>query len=396
MLSNKKVLFVDDERSVLNSLRRSFNAKPYECYFADNAESALEILARHEIAVIVSDQRMPHMTGHELLTQIQDFYPLTQRIILSGYSNSEDILKSINHARIHHYMMKPWEPEDLFALVEKSIVNYIKAAQELSLRECVSHVSDAIIITDHQFRILHCNQALTLLSGFETEQLIGKNIKMLGIDVKALADTDHQVANAFIFNHYQCTRTPVYVQQQVLPQTHQEQPYYSFVIEDVSLMVSFQNILSQAEDIEPLTQTLSRNQLISELNNIKHKTSYKNFNAIMLLDVCNMSKLNHIISYQQGDLVIKAIAKYLIQQFGNQAVARIADNTFAVLYNQHHDDSKVHKITDNLANHLQQLLPSMYICRFYQFTRALDTIEIPDQILASCELTLQEMKRLQK
>ncbi len=107
------LLLVDDEPGVLNALHRLLRRDGYKILMADGPAQAFELLAQHEVQVIVSDQRMPEMNGTEFLSRAKRLYPNTVRIILSGYTDVESITDAINRGAIYHFMTKPWDDEKL-------------------------------------------------------------------------------------------------------------------------------------------------------------------------------------------------------------------------------------------------------------------------------------------
>lgn len=106
------VLFVDDERRVLTSMKAMFR-KGYRVLTANSGQEGLEIIGREAVDVVVSDQRMPGMTGVEMLTEIKDRSPHTMRILLTGYADLEAIEASINDCEVFRYLMKPCPPDQL-------------------------------------------------------------------------------------------------------------------------------------------------------------------------------------------------------------------------------------------------------------------------------------------
>lgn len=107
------LLLVDDEPHILSALKRLFHREGYEVLTATSAREALELLALNQVQVIVSDQRMPVMTGIELLSRVKDLYPDTIRIVLSGYSEIETVTDAINRGAIWKYFTKPWDEEKM-------------------------------------------------------------------------------------------------------------------------------------------------------------------------------------------------------------------------------------------------------------------------------------------
>jgi len=116
----KRILFVDDEVNVLQGLRRMLNAMRHEwdMVFVESGQEALALLAQAPCDVIVSDMRMPGMDGTQLLTQVMKRFPLTVRIILSGYADSSIILKAVGP--VHQYLAKPCDAATLQVTVARA------------------------------------------------------------------------------------------------------------------------------------------------------------------------------------------------------------------------------------------------------------------------------------
>lgn len=122
--SKLKLLVVDDEADNLDLLYRTFR-RDFQVYRADSAFSALETLDQQgEMAVIISDQRMPEMNGTEFLGKTVDRYPDTIRILLTGYTDVEDLVEAINSGQVFKYITKPWQPEELKAVVQQASETY--------------------------------------------------------------------------------------------------------------------------------------------------------------------------------------------------------------------------------------------------------------------------------
>ena len=113
------VLFVDDEERVLNGLRALFR-NDYQVYTADNGAAALELVKKHNIPVVVSDQRMPSMTGVELLRQVRAFAPKSVRLLLTGYTDLAALVGSINDGEVFRFVRKPWENDEIRAVIAEA------------------------------------------------------------------------------------------------------------------------------------------------------------------------------------------------------------------------------------------------------------------------------------
>ncbi|PSB11637.1 fused response regulator/phosphatase [filamentous cyanobacterium CCP1] len=119
-----KLMVVDDESDNLDLLYRSFR-REFEVFRADSGPKALQILEQiGEMGIIISDQRMPHMNGTEFLSRTVEPYPDTMRILLTGYTDVEDLVGAINQGKVFKYITKPWNPDDLERVVRQAAETY--------------------------------------------------------------------------------------------------------------------------------------------------------------------------------------------------------------------------------------------------------------------------------
>lgn len=109
----RSLLLVDDEPSILSALKRQLRQGGYQIFTADNGYAGLELLAQHKVDVIVSDQRMPGMTGVEFLREVKTLYPDTVRIVLSGFTELQSVTSAVNEGAIYKFLTKPWDDDQL-------------------------------------------------------------------------------------------------------------------------------------------------------------------------------------------------------------------------------------------------------------------------------------------
>ncbi len=114
-----KVLYVDDEENNLISFKANFRMK-YQVYTAIGGEEALKILETKKIDIIITDQRMPNMTGVEFLENVQVKYPDPMRILLTGYADLNAVVDAVNIGKIFHYLTKPWDEEELDTTIKQA------------------------------------------------------------------------------------------------------------------------------------------------------------------------------------------------------------------------------------------------------------------------------------
>jgi len=128
-----RVLLVDDEENILASLRRLLHQQPYEVLTARTAQDALRMLEERPVELIVTDYRMPGMSGTDLLRQVQQRWPDTVRIVLSGYSEVKSIIAAINEGAIYKFVTKPWNDEEMKLHVRRAMEQALLAAENRAM-----------------------------------------------------------------------------------------------------------------------------------------------------------------------------------------------------------------------------------------------------------------------
>jgi len=114
------LLLVDDEVNILSSLKRLLRRDGYNILTASSAVEGFEALARNDVSVVISDQRMPDVTGVEFLRRVKDIYPNTIRIVLSGYTDLQTVTDAVNQGAVYKFFTKPWEDDQLRAHVKEA------------------------------------------------------------------------------------------------------------------------------------------------------------------------------------------------------------------------------------------------------------------------------------
>ena len=127
------VLCVDDEQNVLNALKRLLRKETFRLLTCTNGREGLELLARNDVQVVISDQRMPEMNGNDFLKEVKDLYPQTIRIILTGYTDVDTISNSINKGHIYKFFLKPWNDQQIVLEIRQALEQFelIKANKRL-------------------------------------------------------------------------------------------------------------------------------------------------------------------------------------------------------------------------------------------------------------------------
>ncbi len=133
-MQSYNILYVDDEPDNLLAFRAIFR-RDFNIYSAQGGQAALELLEETPIDLVISDQRMPKMTGVELLEKVRNRYPDIIRMVLTGYSDVQAIIDAINKGKIYYYITKPWNVEELKVIIKNALESYHLKQQNKSLQE---------------------------------------------------------------------------------------------------------------------------------------------------------------------------------------------------------------------------------------------------------------------
>lgn len=124
------ILVVDDQPAVLSILRGMLSKGPYTVLSARSAKEAMDILERNSVDVIISDERMPGMSGSDFFAIVRHHFPETVRIILTGYASLDSAIKAINEGEIYRFLTKPCRRQELHAAIEDALAYKAKGTEE--------------------------------------------------------------------------------------------------------------------------------------------------------------------------------------------------------------------------------------------------------------------------
>jgi two-component system response regulator HupR/HoxA len=137
------VLVVDDEDAILESLALTLGVE-YEIFTAASGEEGLEIFDREEIALVISDQVMPGMSGVEFFEKVIERNPRAIRMMLTGYADMPSLVRAINEGRIYRYLPKPWEPDDLRIAVKRALEVYELSSENTQLADALAEANERL------------------------------------------------------------------------------------------------------------------------------------------------------------------------------------------------------------------------------------------------------------
>lgn len=185
--AERTLLLVDDEENILSSLRRLLRRDGYTILTATGGQAALELLAAHPVDVIISDQRMPGMTGVEFLRKAKDMDPDSVRLMLSGYSDLQSVTDAINEGAIYKFLSKPWDDALLRANIEEAFRRKLLADENRRLAHDLKEANEALAHVNAQLQALLADQQRKLRMeeaalGIAQEALAVAPQPLIGID----------------------------------------------------------------------------------------------------------------------------------------------------------------------------------------------------------------------
>lgn len=130
---NNRVLLIDDEANVLAALKRALMEEPYEVLTATSGDEALRIMTTQCFKVVISDERMPGISGAEFLAKVREQYPDTIRILLTGHASVESTMKAVNSGEIYRFFTKPWNDHELILALRSAIEKFDLEAERRRL-----------------------------------------------------------------------------------------------------------------------------------------------------------------------------------------------------------------------------------------------------------------------
>ena len=146
-----RILFIDDEDNILFSLKRLFRSSPFDVHYFSSGAEALDFLSENKVSVIVSDMKMPVLSGIEFLEKAKAVDPDAVRIILSGYAEADRIMEAINKGNIWRFIAKPWNNDDLKVTIKNAADLY---QQKIERKELVEALQVKTVQLDEMNRLL--------------------------------------------------------------------------------------------------------------------------------------------------------------------------------------------------------------------------------------------------
>lgn len=360
------IICVDDEEIILRSLGEQLKrhiGRDYEIELATSAREALSLCAELEaekipVALVISDQTMPGMSGDEFLIKLHASYPKTLKILLTGQAEADSVGNIINAASLYRYIAKPWDRTDLILTVQEALRCYGQeqqlAEQNILLQQTnqklqksleillatLEATDEGILVLDHRGKVVIFNQQFVDLWEIEVHEQ-----KDNGDEV--FTSMYQQLSTPHTFNLSQPTSQSQPRQYQLLKfkngktlecysRTQQlEQEVVGFVwgFRDVTEREQAKAIAKEKAFHDTLTQLPKRSILICQLNDaIALAQSISSMLAVMFIDLDRFNIINSTLGHAAGDRLIQQVVQRIKNCLeGNDLIARWGGDEFTLL-----------------------------------------------------------------
>jgi diguanylate cyclase (GGDEF)-like protein/PAS domain S-box-containing protein len=338
----RTLLLVDDEPNILKALQRLLVHDGYQILTAGSGQEGLAMLEDHDVDVIISDQRMPSMTGVEFLTRAKEVCPQTVRIVLSAYSDFDAVTDAINHGTIYKFFTKPWDAGLMRTNVQEAFLYSEQRWKNIQLSRVFESTLEGIMITDTNSVILAVNPAFSKITGYTADEVIGKTPKILRSGRQdaafyqemwqTLKESGHWQGE--IWNRRKSGEVyPEWLAIAAIRNEAGEINQYAALFNDITEQKKTEQQLVHLAYHDALTGLPNRLLFDDRLNMaLAHAQRSGTMLAVMFLDLDRFKNINDGLGHSIGDKLLRAVAERLSRTVRQEdTVARMGGDEFTVL-----------------------------------------------------------------
>lgn len=192
---SRTILLVDDENNIISALKRTLRRDGYSILTANSGEEGLALLTQYEVGVIVSDQRMPLMSGVEFLRKVKILYPKTLRIVLSGYTELESVTGAINEGAICKFLTKPWDDDLLRDNIREAFLQYEMERENARLSQALQSANDKLSLLNQNLEQKVADKTREITHSINLLQISQEILEHLPIGIIGIDDQNIIVAS---------------------------------------------------------------------------------------------------------------------------------------------------------------------------------------------------------
>lgn len=315
------LLYVDDELENLTGFKFVFR-KHYKIFVAQSAFEGLEIMRNNEIHLVITDQRMPKMTGIEFLEKIASAYPDVTRIILTGFSDVEAIIQAINKGRVYRYITKPWNKDELKVTIEnameayklrkenKVLVENLRSLNE-QLESYAQNLENKVKVRTEQ--IVKQKEEIELINN-NLEDVVKERTAKLSEALQQLAETNKEL-DLFLYRSSHDLRSPLTSLMGLVglggmtlkePESHEIMGKMNHIVTRMDKMLYRLQMVSYINTTEDADEPIDFKHILSQI-----QTEYAEL--IRTNGVNFKAHVQENIQYKAKPLIIKLILQNLIE-----------------------------------------------------------------------------------
>ncbi len=361
----RNLLLVDDERNIQAAMQRVLKRDDYNIYCAESGKEALDLLAEHKIHVIISDQRMPGMTGSELFSEVSQRFPETIRIVLSGYADFSAVTDAINQGAIYKFLTKPWDDRLLRGHVTEAFQRYELSWHNRQLTEVFNSTSEGVMITDSEGVIQTVNPAFTTITGYSEEEALGSTPRLLRSDrehperyqeIWTRLITQGQWHGELWNRRKNGEEYPQWMTISTLPDDGGAQGQYVTLFIDITEQKEREACIEYQAYHDALTGLPNRRLFQDRLEQVLAQAARSDdLPSVLFIDLDRFKIINDTLGHDVGDKLLQAVAERLNNTVRKEdTVARLGGDEFTVLLSRVGQQQDVEKVAHKLTAAFQQ------------------------------------------
>ncbi len=361
----RNLLIVDDERNIQTAMRRALKQDGYNIYCAESGADALQLLGKHKINVIISDQRMPGMTGSELFNKVSHRFPETIRIVLSGYADFSAVTDAINQGAISKFLTKPWDDSLLRWHVLEAFQHYEMSWHNRQLTEIFNSTMEGIMITDSAGVIQTTNPAFSAITGYSEKEVVGRTPRLLRSDKEAPERHQQMWKKLKSQGQWQGEMWnrrkngedyPQWMSISTLPSEYGEKSQYVALFIDITKQKEREACIEYQAYHDALTALPNRRLFHDRLERALAQVERNGESlAVLFLDLDRFKNINDSLGHDIGDQLLQEVAQRLKETVRHEdTVARLGGDEFTVLLSRVTQRKEVEQVVRKLITAFRQ------------------------------------------